>query len=256
MGIKVELVNIYKSFGPKVVLDGLNLTIEKNESFVLLGGSGMGKSVILKIVSGLMEPDSGSVLFDGVDIRSLKGRGGDREAINQKIGFLFQDMGLFDSLSLWENVAFHHLYKLHVKPDRARELAKEMLTQVGIGEQSIDLKPSEISGGMQKRVGIARVLIKRPGLILFDEPTSGLDPIMSNIINELTINCAKITNATAITITHDIHAAKIVGDKVAILHRGRILWFGSRADFASSDNEAVLQFVNGSSHGPLNVDNA
>ena len=250
MGVKLELKNIKKRFGNKVVLDGVNLTVESGESFVILGGSGTGKSVTLRLISTLMDPDEGEILLDGKKINSSP-TGKPQKKIRDKVGFLFQEIGLFDYLPIWENVSFYHIHKLGMKPKEAKMLALEQLEKVGIKEDSINLLPSEISLGMKKRVGLARVLAKKPSLILIDEPTSGLDPIFSSVISELIMERAKEIDATTITITHDIKSAELISDRIGLLYNGGFAWCGTSEEFSKSEDPAIIQFSQGNKTGPL-----
>ncbi len=251
MGFSVELKNINKSFGDKSILENVDLKVHSGESFVILGSSGTGKSVMLKLIAGLIEPDDGQIFIDDVVINEATSRV--KSDLWKNIGYLFQENALFDWLNLWQNVGFKDLFYYNKKSNIVKELAIEKLLSVGIPIDSIELYPSQISGGMQKRVGIARAIMHNPKLMLFDEPTSGLDPIISNTINNLTINMSKKINATAITITHDINAAKIVGDRIGLLYRGKFIWCGTRAEFNSTDNTAIQQFINGNENGPLHL---
>jgi phospholipid/cholesterol/gamma-HCH transport system ATP-binding protein len=216
---------------------------------VILGGSGSGKSVLIKIISSLLKPTSGSVKIDGQEIIGLKPDA--RDKMMEKIGFLFQGGALFDSLPIWENVAFRLLNHKKMPKDQARKIAIQKLKSVGLSEKTADLFPSELSGGMQKRASLARAIAVNPEIIFFDEPTTGLDPIMSDVINDLIIKNSKELGATSITITHDINSARKIADKVAMLFEGKIIWFGDVKDLDSSGNAHLDQFINGRAEGPI-----
>jgi phospholipid/cholesterol/gamma-HCH transport system ATP-binding protein len=239
--------NIYKSFGENHVLRGVNLTVERGESMVIIGGSGTGKSVLIKTVLGLVEPDSGRILVDGEDVTQVK-----RDTFLSRFGMLFQGGALFDSMPVWQNVAFRLQRGALKRPAvEAREIAIEKLRRVGLAPEVADRFPAELSGGMQKRVSLARAIAAEPEIIFFDEPTTGLDPIMSGVINELTREIVVEMGVTAMTITHDMTSVDTIADKVAMLHRGRIQWCGARADLAHSGDPHVEQFVNGRAEGPI-----
>ncbi|MBL0941915.1 MAG: ATP-binding cassette domain-containing protein [Alphaproteobacteria bacterium] len=249
---KILISNLKKSFGSKHVLRGLNLEVSKGESVVIIGGSGTGKSVLLKCILGLIKPDSGSIKIDGQELR-----GSSRKLIAQamtKISMLFQSSALFDSLPVWENVAFLLLQRRQYKRQQAKEMAIQQLAAVGLNERVADLFPSEISGGMQRRVALARAVIHKPEIIFFDEPTAGLDPIFSSVINSLIVKCVKELGATAITITHDMVSARHVGDRIAMLHEGKIIWDGPAKGIEHSKNPYVDQFINGQSDGPIKIE--
>ena len=213
---KVEIINLTKTFGEKEVLTGVNLSVKKGESLVILGGSGSGKSVLIKIISSLLDASSGSVKIDDQEINGIKGEA--RDKMMEKIGFLFQGGALFDSLPIWENVAFRLIHHKKINKKEAREIAIQKLRAVGLNEKVADLFPSELSGGMQKRASLARAIAVNPEIIFFDEPTTGLDPIMADVINDLIIKVSKEIGATAITITHDMQSARKIADKVAMLY--------------------------------------
>jgi phospholipid/cholesterol/gamma-HCH transport system ATP-binding protein len=238
---------VKKSFGDNHVLRGVDLHIPKGESMVIIGGSGTGKSVALKCVLGLIKPDSGTILVDGQDAFT-----GDRDAFLARFGMLFQGGALFDSLSVWQNVAFRLLRGSLKKPsEEARAIAIEKLRRVGLKEDVADRFPSELSGGMQKRVGLARAIAAEPEIIFFDEPTTGLDPIMSGVINELIREIVVEMGATAMTITHDMSSVRAIADKVAMLHDGVIQWTGPVAEMDASGDPYVDQFISGSAEGPI-----
>ncbi|MBO9398388.1 ATP-binding cassette domain-containing protein [Shimia sp. R9_1] len=243
----IRFDNVHKSFGPKQVLRGVNLEIAKGSSMVIIGGSGTGKSVMLKSVLGLVSPDSGQIMVDGKDTTH-----GDRDAFLAQFGMLFQGGALFDSMSVWQNVAFRLLRGSLKRPKaEAREIAIEKLRRVGLTPDVADLYPSELSGGMQKRVGLARAIAAQPDIIFFDEPTTGLDPIMSGVINDLIREIVVEMGATAMTITHDMSSVRAIADNVAMLHGGVIQWTGPVADMDASGDPYVTQFISGSAEGPI-----
>ncbi|SEW21058.1 phospholipid/cholesterol/gamma-HCH transport system ATP-binding protein [Aliiroseovarius sediminilitoris] len=243
----IELTDVHKSFGPKQVLAGVNLTIPRGESMVVIGGSGTGKSVLLKCVLGLMTQDSGTITLDGED--TLKA---ERDAFLARFGMLFQGGALFDSLPVWQNVAFRLLRGSLARPwDEAREIAVEKLRRVGLTPDVADLFPAELSGGMQKRVGLARAIAAEPEIIFFDEPTTGLDPIMSGVINDLIREIVVEMGATAMTITHDMSSVRVIADKVAMLHGGKVQWTGPVSDMDASGDPYLTQFISGSAEGPI-----
>jgi len=246
---KIELCNLHKRFGSKNVLNGVDLKVKKGESLVILGGSGTGKSVLIKIIASIIEPDSGSIFIDSVDF--LKAKQSQKQKIIDKMGFLFQGGALFDSLKIWENVAFRLLNHNKVNLKDAREIAIEKLTMVGLNSRVADAYPSELSGGMQKRASLARAIASNPDIIFFDEPTTGLDPIMSNVINDLIVDNSKRLGATTITITHDLESAQRIADKVAMLYNGKIIWLGNVEDVMNSGNPFLDQFVNRRPEGPI-----
>ena len=249
---KIQLIDVHKSFGPKTVLNGVNLEIPVGESFVIIGGSGTGKSVMLKCILGLLNPDTGSILVDGVE---TVGTGtAQRESQMKKFGMLFQGGALFDSLPVWENVAFGLIQARGMKRKAAREKAMEKLAQVGLGSDVADLSPSELSGGMQKRVSLARAIACEPEIIFFDEPTTGLDPIMADVINELIVKCVKELGATAVSITHDMASARKISDRIGMLYKGQLIWVGKTADIDHSGNPYVEQFIHGRADGPIKME--
>lgn len=245
----LELRNVTKAFGANHVLRGVDIDVARGCSLVVLGGSGSGKSVMLKNALGLMSPDGGQVLFDGRDVTHAEGS--ERESMRARVGMLFQSGALFDSLTVWENVAFRLIHSERVRRSEARERAIETLRKVHLGESVADLRPAEISGGMQKRVGLARAIITRPDLIFFDEPTTGLDPITADAINDLIIEQVKALGAAAISITHDMASARKIADEIAMLDEGRIIWRGPASEIDRSGNAHVDQFVNGRANGPI-----
>ncbi len=247
----IVVEELYKSFGPKKVLKGVNLEIKKGESMVIIGGSGSGKSVLLKHIIGLLRPDRGRVLIDNVDITGLNER--QLYAVRRRFGMLFQGAALFDSLTVWENVAFALLRQKVASPDEARRIASEKLKMVGLKGVE-DLMPSELSGGMKKRVGLARAIAHNPEIILYDEPTTGLDPIMADAINELIIQLQQKLNVTSVTITHDMTSAYKIADRIAMLYDGKIIQVGTPEEIKNTDNPVVKQFVTGSSMGPIKIE--
>ena len=249
---KIKIRNLHKAFGKKVVLDGVDLYIEKGESLVVIGGSGTGKSVLIKCIQGLLRPDSGSILIDEEEVVGIDEE--QKEALHSKMGMLFQGGALFDSLSVWENVAFDMLENKKMDKRLAKNEAIRVLRSVGLAPDVADLSPSELSGGMQKRVGLARAIASRPEIIFFDEPTTGLDPIMADVINDLIIESVKGLGATALTITHDMASARKIADKIAMLYKGKIIWQGTVKDMDKTDNPYVQQFIHGCSQGPIKVE--
>jgi phospholipid/cholesterol/gamma-HCH transport system ATP-binding protein len=249
---KIAVRGLKKSFGPKLVLDGLDLDVGVSESVVVIGGSGTGKSVMVKCIIGLLEADGGSIKIDGQEVVGLSQ--GERENLMQKFGMLFQGAALFDSLSVWENVAFGLIQGRNLDRKKAREIAIEKLGAVGLTPDVGDLRPAELSGGMQKRVGLARAIAAEPGIIIFDEPTTGLDPIMADIINDLIIKCVRDLGATAISITHDMVSARKIADRIAMIYKGRIIWDGTKDLIDRSGNPYVDQFIHGRAEGPIKME--
>lgn len=252
--VKLQLSNVHKSFGSKSVLQGIDLVIPKGKSMVVIGGSGTGKSVMIKSVLGIVRPESGSILVDGQETIGADAKA--REALMQKFGMLFQGAALFDSLKVWENVAFGLIHGRHMARDEAYGIAIEKLKSVGLAESVGQLYPAELSGGMQKRVGLARAIAANPEIIFFDEPTTGLDPIMADVINDLIVKCTKELGATALSITHDMASARKIADYVAMIYQGRIIWTGPVADLDHSGNPYVDQFIHGRADGPISFGNA
>lgn len=239
----IEMSDVHKSFGSKKVLDGMNLTVYDGESVVLLGQSGMGKSVSLRLILGLLDVDSGSIKVDGEEITDFT----ESEIYenNKKMGMLFQNGALFDSLSVWENVAFALINIYGMGMVEARKIAVRKLRDVGLGEKIADMMPADLSGGMRKRVGLARAIATEPKILFFDEPTTGLDPIMSDVINNLIVRSVKQLGATALTITHDINSARKIADRIVMLCDGKIIWQGTPADLDHPKNDYVERFVRG-----------
>jgi phospholipid/cholesterol/gamma-HCH transport system ATP-binding protein len=236
---KIQLIGVKKRFGSKVVLDGVDLTIEPRSSLVIIGGSGTGKSVTIKSILGIIRPDEGTILVDGEDITHIKGAARDR--VMKKFGMLFQGAALFDSIPVWENVAFGLIQGRGMKRSQARDIAMQKLAKVGLTADVGELFPVELSGGMQKRVGLARAIAADPEIIFFDEPTTGLDPIMADVINDLIASTVKDVGATALSITHDMASARKISDRIAMLYGGK------------SGNPYVDQFINGRAEGPIKM---
>ncbi len=252
---KIRIRGLCKSFGAKRVLDGIDLDVEAGTSMVVIGGSGSGKSVLLRCILGLIEPDAGRIEIDGVDV--LERSRAERDAIRARIGMLFQAGALFDSLSVWENVAFGLLAgrgARRMSRDAARVRASEVLAQVGLDPSVGDLAPAELSGGMQKRVGLARAIAATPEILFFDEPTTGLDPIMGAVIDGLIVDCVKRLGSTAIAITHDMASATRIGDRAAMLYQGRLVWQGAAGELLDSGNPLVDQFTHGRREGPIGME--
>ena len=244
----IELDAVHKSFGTNEVLRGIDLKVETGESMVIIGGSGTGKSVCLKCILGLVKPDTGTITLDGENVADAD----DRDAFLARFGMLFQGSALFDSLTVWQNVAFRLLRGSLKRPrEEAREIAIEKLRRVGLSSGVADQFPAELSGGMQKRVGLARAIAADPEIIFFDEPTTGLDPIMAGVINDLIREIVGEMGATAITITHDMSSVRVIADKVAMLHNGKIRWAGPVGEMDRGDDPYLQQFIHGSAEGPI-----
>jgi phospholipid/cholesterol/gamma-HCH transport system ATP-binding protein len=271
--LKISVRGLRKSFGRNRVLDGLEIDCDSRESLVIIGGSGTGKSVLIKCILGLLHPEAGSICIDGVETVGL--RRADRERLLQKFGMLFQGGALFDSLRVWENVAFGPIQSDGMPPAKARDVAiaklgliqgrsmerqtaKEIalakLAAVGLGPEVGELRPAELSGGMQKRVALARAIAAEPEIIFFDEPTTGLDPIMADVINDLIVKCVREVGTTAVSITHDMVSARKIADRIAMLHEGRIVWHGPTEEIDRSGNPFVDQFINGRAEGPIRME--
>ncbi len=248
---KIIIKGLSKSFGSKTVLDSLDIEVRQGESLVIIGGSGSGKSVLIKNIIGILNPDSGSVLIDGIEMTNLSSR--EYSKVLHKFGYLFQGGALFDSLPIWKNIAFVPLQTNQLSKKEARKLAIDKLELVGLDESVAELFPAELSGGMQKRAALARAIALNPEIIFFDEPTTGLDPIMSAIINDLIKKNSKQLGATTITITHDLISAAHIADRVAMLYEGKIVWQGPIDSLNKSGNPYVEQFVNGSVNGPIKI---
>ena len=249
---KLRLRGVRKRFGDKVVLDGIDLEVMPRTSLVVIGGSGSGKSVLLKCILGLIEPDAGSIEIDGHDLLTMPPA--EREAARAQIGMLFQNGALFDSLPVWENVTFGLLARHMIGRAEAPAQAATLLAQLGLAESVGYLSPAELSGGMQKRVALARAIAAHPDILFFDEPTTGLDPIMGAIIDGLIVDCVKRLGSTAIAITHDMASAKRIGDQVAMIHKGRIIWNGHASELMDSGDPMVDQFTHGRREGPIEME--
>jgi phospholipid/cholesterol/gamma-HCH transport system ATP-binding protein len=248
---KIRIRGLKKAFGAKKVLDGVDLDVMPGTAMVVIGGSGTGKSVLIKSILGLVTPDAGVIEIDGEDV--LKAGRGRARALRAQIGMLFQNGALFDSLPVWENVAFGLLAEGKIRRGAARAKAIEVLAQVGLAESVADLSPAELSGGMQKRVALARAIAAEPAIMFFDEPTTGLDPIMGAVIDELIVDCVKRLGSTSIAITHDMASARRIGDTAAMLFEGKITWTGPAAGLLESGNAVVDQFTHGRSAGPIQM---
>ncbi len=246
---KLRVRGVKKSFGPKTVLDGIDFDLEEGKSLVIIGGSGSGKSVTLKCILGLIEPEEGSILVDGQETVRLDNRS--RNEVMHKFGMLFQGGALFDSLPIWENVSFGLIHGKSVNRKEAYEVALQKLAAVGLNARVADLYPAELSGGMQKRVSLARAIATNPEIIFFDEPTTGLDPIMADVINDLIVSSVKDLGATALSITHDMASAKKIADYVAMIYEGKIIWHGKVEELDHSGNDYVDQFIHGRADGPI-----
>jgi phospholipid/cholesterol/gamma-HCH transport system ATP-binding protein len=251
-GEHIILDNVRKAFGAKQVLNGITLTVPKGHSLVVIGGSGTGKSVMLKCILGILSPDSGSIRVAGDEVTGL--RGPERDRFLSRFGMLFQGAALFDSLPVWQNVAFGLIQGRKMKRGAARDIAIDKLAQVGLGSEVAGLYPAELSGGMQKRVGLARAIAADPEIIFFDEPTTGLDPIMADVINNLILDCVKRLGATAISITHDMASARKIADDIAMIHKGEIIWQGPAGTIDASGNPYVDQFIHGRAEGPIQME--
>ena len=249
---KISLRDVHKSFGDHVVLDGIDLDIGAGESLVVIGGSGTGKSVLIKCILGLLKPERGSIKIDGVETVGMRAR--EREKIMRTVGMLFQGSALFDSLGVWENVAFGLIQARHTPRRQAKEIALSKLAQVGLGPDVGELNPAALSGGMQKRVALARAIATDPEIIFFDEPTTGLDPIMGDVINNLVIKCVRELGATTLSITHDMASARKIADRIAMIHKGQIIWQGRVAEIDDASSAHVHQFVNGLADGPIQME--
>jgi len=249
--LKIKVRGLKKRFGSNVVLDGIDLDVPRGHSLVVIGGSGTGKSVMIKCILGLMKPDAGSIEIDGEEVVGMSAA--DRERVMKKFGMLFQGAELFDSLPVWENVAFGLISGRGMNRKEAKEIALRKLSAVGLQPEVGELYPAELSGGMQKRVGLARAIAAEPEIIFFDEPTTGLDPIMAQVINELIVTCVDMVGATALSITHDMHSLRHIGDHAAMIYQGKIVWAGAAKDIDNSGNPYVEQFVQGKAEGPIRM---
>lgn len=244
----IDLIDVHKSFNHKPVLRGVDLHVERGETLVIIGGSGSGKSVLIKHVIGLLSPDRGEVRVERQNLSELGGRALDE--IRKKFGMLFQNSALFDSLTVWENVGFSLRQHTRLSAAEIKEIAKEKLALVGLRDVE-DLMPSELSGGMRKRVGLARAIAMDPEVLLYDEPTTGLDPIMADMINELIVGLKKRLSVTGMAITHDMVSAYKIADRIAMLYEGKILEIDTPERIQNSPNPVVRQFISGSAHGPI-----
>ena len=249
---KIRVRGLRKAFGGKQVLDGIDFDLAAGTSLVVIGGSGSGKSVLIKCILGLIEPDEGSIEIDGQDL--LRAPPEARDAARARIGMLFQNGALFDSLPVWENVAFGLLAERRVTRSDARVRAAGVLGQVGLAPSVGDLYPAELSGGMQKRVALARAIASTPDMLFFDEPTTGLDPIMGAVIDGLIVDCVKRLGSTAIAITHDMASARRIGDRAAMLFGGKLVWQGDASGLMDSGNPLVDQFTHGRREGPIQME--
>ena len=248
---KIAVRDLHKAFGENAVLRGLDLDLPAGQSLAVIGGSGTGKSVLIKNIIGLMEPDSGSIRIDGEETVGMAPA--ERERVIRKFGMLFQGAALFDSLPVWENVAFSLTQSHSMGRREAREAALEAMQMVGLDDDIADRPPAELSGGMQKRAGLARAIATRPEILFFDEPTTGLDPIMGSVIDNLIVKSVRELGATALTITHDMASARRIADNVAMIYQGRIVWNGPVSEIDHSGNDMVDQFINGRSIGPIQL---
>jgi len=249
---KVELRGVKKRFGSKVVLDGIDLKLPAGQSLVVIGGSGTGKSVMIKSVLGILRPEAGEIYVNGKEVTRLRGRA--RDAYLKSFGMLFQGAALFDSLPVWENVAFGLIQGRGMRRRQAREIAMEKLAKVGLGPDVGGLSPSELSGGMQKRVGLARAIAADPEIIFFDEPTTGLDPIMADVINDLIVDTVRDLGVTTLSITHDMQSARKIANRIAMIYKGKIIWEGPTSEIDNSGNPYVDQFIHGRAEGPIKME--
>ncbi|MEW6570677.1 MAG: ABC transporter ATP-binding protein [Nitrospirota bacterium] len=247
----IEIINLHKSFGTHQVLRGVDLRVEKGESMVVIGGSGSGKSVLLKHIIGILRADEGRVLIDGIDISTLNEK--ELYEIRKKFGMLFQMSALFDSMSVWENVSFALIRHRKLKGKKAKEVATEKLRLVGLTGVE-DLMPAELSGGMKKRVGLARAIAHEPEILLYDEPTTGLDPILGDAINDLIVEMKKRLSVTSVAITHDMKSAYKIADRIAMLYDGKIIEAGTPDEIMNTQNPVVRQFITGSATGPIRIE--
>lgn len=247
---KIRVANLYKSFGESQVLRGVDLEVHEGESMVVIGGSGSGKTVLIKCIIGLMQPDEGKIYVDDLEISNLNEKG--MNEVRKKFGMLFQWGALFDSMTVWENVGFGLRHQTRLKEEDIRRIASEKLALVGLRNVE-DLMPSELSGGMRKRVSLARAIAIEPEILLYDEPTTGIDPIMADAINDLIVEMREKLNVTSIAITHDMKSAYKIGDRIAMLYQGKIIEVGTPEEVRNSSNSVVQQFIEGRSEGPIKV---
>ncbi len=248
---KIEVRGLRTSFGRNVVLDELDLEIGERESLVVIGGSGTGKSVLIKNMIGIMEPDGGSIRIDGEETAGLTG--GRRDRVSAKFGMLFQGAALFDGMAVWQNVAFGLIAGHGMPKSAAKEVALDKLALVGLGPSVAEMSPADLSGGMQKRVGLARAIATEPEILFFDEPTTGLDPIMGDVINDLIVKCVSEIGASALTITHDMSSARKIADRIAMIYQGKIIWHGRADQIDECGNDYVDQFIHGRPDGPIQM---
>ena len=248
--IKIRVVNLHKSFGENQTLRGVDLEVQQGESMVVIGGSGSGKTVLIKCIIGLTQPDEGEIYVDGLEITSLNEKG--MNEVRKKFGMLFQWGALFDSMTVWENVGFGLRHQRHLKEEEIRKIASEKLALVGLKNVE-DLMPSELSGGMKKRVSLARAIAIEPEILLYDEPTTGIDPIMADAINDLMIEMRQKLDVTSIAITHDMKSAYKIADRIAMLFNGKIVEAGSPEEIKNSSSLIVQQFIQGKSDGPIKI---
>jgi len=247
---KIRVANLYKSFGESQVLRGVDLEVHEGENMVVIGGSGSGKTVLIKCIIGLMQPDEGKIYVDDLEISNLNEKG--MNEVRKKFGMLFQWGALFDSMTVWENVGFGLRHQTRLKEEDIRRIASEKLALVGLRNVE-DLMPSELSGGMRKRVSLARAIAIEPEILLYDEPTTGIDPIMADAINDLIVEMREKLNVTSIAITHDMKSAYKIGDRIAMLYQGKIIEVGTPEEIRNSSNSIVQQFIEGKSEGPIKV---
>jgi phospholipid/cholesterol/gamma-HCH transport system ATP-binding protein len=248
--IKIRVANLYKSFGESQVLRGVDLEVHQGESMVVIGGSGSGKTVLIKCIIGLVQPDGGEIYVDGLEVSNLNEKR--MNEVRKKFGMLFQWGALFDSMTVWENVGFGLRHQTHLKEEDIRRIASEKLALVGLRNVE-DLMPSELSGGMRKRVSLARAIAIEPEILLYDEPTTGIDPIMADAINDLIVEMREKLDVTSIAITHDMKSAYKIGDRIAMLYQGKIIEVGTPEEIKSSSNLIVQQFIEGKSEGPIRI---
>jgi len=248
---KISVSDLHKAFGSNQVLQGVDLGVQPGQSLVVIGGSGTGKSVLLKCILGLLEPDTGSIQIDGIETQGTSVATQAKTAA--KFGMLFQGGALFDSMSIWENIAFRLTHADHMPRAQAKELALAAMKRVNLASSNAELNPAELSGGMQKRVGLARAIVTKPQILFFDEPTTGLDPITADVINRLIREQVTDLGATAISITHDMASARHIADEIAMIWHGKIIWRGPASEIDHSGNPYVEQFVSGSADGPIDV---
>ena len=248
----VRFDHVCKAFGAQTILDDISFDVPAGQAFCLLGRSGTGKSVTLRHIVGLVRPDSGRVLISDEDITALGRR--ELARVRKHMGFLFQSAALFDSLPVWENVAFALIQGRGLGRAEAKEIALQKLLKVGLNKDVAELSPAELSGGMQKRVGLARAIAADPEIIFFDEPTTGLDPIMADVINDLIVKTVKDMGVTTLSITHDMVSARKIADRIAMLYKGKIIWCGRKEDIDKSGNEFVDQFIHGRAEGPIKME--